>query len=300
MASEKIQLRRVRTFSDTLNDVLQFLKQEFKPLLKGFFLICGIFILAGAVAYGIYYGGMASVWTNIFKGKTDDYESTAMGSSLFGIGYFLSIAAMLFAQVLVYAYVASYLKVYEDKSGISPTVEEVWGVFRRNILVVFFYGILLLILIAIGWVLCLAPGIYLSTVFAPFACIIVIEDDKSLGNVFNRCFTLIKENFWPCLGLYIVCSLLSSFCSSMVSLVLGGIGALISYFTTKNLGTSLSIYTSVSQVFSSAFSIILYLAIGMQYFSLEEKENGTGLMSRIQNMDNGTEDQDRSTVLIKE
>lgn len=296
MASEKIQLRRIRSFGDTLNDVLQFLKQEFKPLLRSFFLICGIFILAGAVLYGMYNSGAANIWTTIFKGKNYDYESTTTTSSIFGIGYFLSIAALLFSQILVYAYVASYLKVYEDKNGISPTVEEVWIVFRRNILVVFFYGLLLLILIAIGSVLCLAPGVYLSTVFAPFAYIIIIEDDKSLGNVFSRCFTLIKENFWSCLGLYIVCSLLSSICSGMVSLVVGGIGGLISYFTTRDIGASLGIYTSVSQVFGAAFSILLYLAVGLQYFSLEEKENGTGLMSRIQNMDNNAEDQDRSTV----
>ncbi|WP_447640929.1 MULTISPECIES: hypothetical protein [Chitinophagaceae] len=297
MASEKIQLRRIRTFGDTLNDVLQFLKQEFKPLLRGFFLICGIFILATAVLYGMYYGGASSIWTSIFKGRDYSYESNTYTRSMFGIKYFLSLASIMLVQILVYNYVACYLKAYDEKNGSgSPTLEEVWMVFRKNVLVVFFYGIVLSILVVLGTVFCLIPGVYLGTVFAPFACIIIMEDNKHLGNVFNRCFTLIRENFWPCLGLYIVSSLLANTCSGIIGILIGGIGGLISYFTTKDIGASLGIFSGISQIFSAAFSIILYLTIGMQYFSLEEKQNGTGLMARIQNMNNDTDDQDRATT----
>ncbi len=295
MAQEKIQLRRVRSFGETLNDVLQFLKQEFKPLLRSFFLICGIFILAGAVLYGVYSGGAASIWTSVFSGRNIDYEDSYI-SKMYGATYFLSLASNLLIQILVYTVVASYLKVYDQKNGESATLEEVWGVFKRNILYTFFYGILLMILIVLGTIFCIAPGAYLGTVFAPFACIIIIEEDKSLGNIFNRCFTLIKGNFWPSLGLYILCIFLYSTCASIIGLVVGGITGLISYFTTKDISLVAGLVTGIMQIFSAAFSIILYLAIGLQYFSLEEKENGTGLMSRIQNMDNNSDDQDRATT----
>ncbi|MFT4203816.1 MAG: hypothetical protein QM610_07860 [Chitinophagaceae bacterium] len=292
MVPEKIQLRRVRTFGDTLNDVLQFLKQEFKPLMKGFFLICGIFLLAAGTLAGLYYGGAAGIWSTILTGRNATYYSDTYDSlGIFGVKYFMTLISILLVQLLVYTYVASYLKVYENNNELtSPTIEETWKIFRRNILPIVFYGIFLSILVGLGCLFCLAPGVYLGTVFSPFACIVVMEDDKSLGNVFNRCFSLIKDNFWPCLGLYIVSWLLSSICAGIVSLVVGGVGGVASYFTTKDIGSSLGIYTGVSQIFSAAFSIILYLAIGMQYFNMDEKRNGTGLMARIQNMNNDADD----------
>jgi len=297
MASEKIQLRKVRTFSDALNDVLQFLKQEFKPLLRSFFLICGIFILTVAILNGLYTSNIANIYKHMLTG------SGAWGmtpTSIYNGTYFLTIAVTMMTQMIVYALVASYMKVYEDKNNISPTVEEVWNVFRQNILYLLFYGLLFTILIVIGLVFCIAPGLYLYTVFAPFGYIIIMENDKNLGNIFGRCFVLIKENFWPSLGLYLLSGFIYSTCASIVGLVVGGITGLLSYFTTKDISIVAASVGGILQIFSSAFSIILYLAIGMQYFSLEEKQNGTGLMERIQNMGRSQDDEDRATVFIKD
>lgn len=300
MASEKVQLRKVRSFSDALNDMLQFLKQEFKPLMRSFFLICGIFILAGAVLNGLYSSNITGIFTEILKDRYN--ESYYQSSSVYGPTYFLTILFSCFTQMIVYSLMASYMKVYEQKNNESPTLEEVWTVFKRNVLYIIFYGLIFGLLFCIGFIFCLAPGFYLYTVFAPFGYILVIEEDKSLGSIFGRCFVLIKEDFWPSLGLYILSSIIYSSCASIIGLIIGGLTGLLSYFTTKDVRFVGATVGAILQVFSSAFSILLYLAIGMQYFSLEEKSNGTGLMARIQNLGNGFDnnDEDRSTSFIKE
>lgn len=299
MASEKIQLRRVRSFGDALNDVLQFLKQEFKPLMRSFFLICGVFILAVAILNGLYSSNLVNLYTSILSGRNGRYNEYESLGSIYNGTYFFTIAITMMTHMVVYALVASYMKVYEDKFNISPTLEEVWIVFRKNILYLLLYGLLFTFLVIIGFVFCLVPGFYLYTVFAPFGFIIVIENDKNLGNIFGRCFVLIKENFWSSLGLYILSGILYSMCASIVGLIIGGLSGLIAYFTTKDVSFVGATVGGVLQVFSSAFSIILYLAIGMQYYNLEERQNGTGLMSRIENMtnNNNMQNQDRATFL---
>ena len=296
MVTTKIQLRKIRNFSDSLNDVLQFLRQEFKPLMRGFFLICGLFILAGAILNGLYSSNIASIITGAATNDTYIRSSPILG--LYGFTYFLSIFFSLLTQMVIYAYVASYLKIYESKNNESPNLDEIWAVFRSNILYLLLYGLLLGILVVIGFVFCLAPGFYLYTVFAPFGFIIVMEEDKNLGNIFGRCFFLIKENFWPSLGLYLLMGFIYSSCAGIIGFGIAGITGIISYFTTKNVSFVGAVVGGILQVFSSAFSILLYLTIGMQYFSLEEKSNGTGLLTRIQNMGNEMNDTDNQADLF--
>ncbi|PZP51565.1 MAG: hypothetical protein DI598_02935 [Pseudopedobacter saltans] len=257
--------------------------------------------MAAGVLNGLYSRGFSGIWSSIINGTSyDEYDSL---STVYSPFYFLTIFFSLLTQMIVYGVVACYLKLYEQNGNTSPNLDEVWTVFRKNILYLVFYGLILGILVGLGFILCLFPGFYLYTVFAPFGFIVVVEEDKSLGSIFGRCFVLIKENFWPSLGLYVLSGFIYTSCASIIGIVVGGITGLLSYFTTKDIGFVSAMFMGIVQVFSSAFSILLYLAIGIQYFSLEEKSNGTGLMTRIQNMDNGFntgDDEDRATTFIKD
>jgi hypothetical protein len=74
---EKIELNRVRTFSEIIEDSIQFFKQNWKPLLRSYFAICGFFCVAGLVI-------------GVLNEKAT-LEHTAKGESVFGLTYFLGL-----------------------------------------------------------------------------------------------------------------------------------------------------------------------------------------------------------------
>ena len=44
-----MELRKLRDFGENINDTFQFIRQEFKPLLKSFFAIAGVLILVTGI-----------------------------------------------------------------------------------------------------------------------------------------------------------------------------------------------------------------------------------------------------------
>ncbi|MEP6514162.1 MAG: hypothetical protein ABJA79_09840, partial [Parafilimonas sp.] len=184
MDEQKIQLRKIRDFSDVLSDTFQFLRQEWKPLGKAFLLIAGIFLLAISILNGFYQTNIFSSFQQIETGNTANPFSAF--DRVFTPTYFLLILVGVLAIVSMNVVVASYFKLYE--AGIvSPSVVQVWDVFKKYFLKCFFYYIPLILLLLIGFVLCFVPGIYLWVVLTPFSFVVVTED-LSFSDAFNRCF----------------------------------------------------------------------------------------------------------------
>ena len=70
-------------------------------------------------------------------------------------------------------------------------------------------GILSGVAIAIGFVLLFVPGVYLLTVWAVLAPVIVVEDSGVFA-AFGRSRSLVKGNFWPVLGALLVAFLIAA------------------------------------------------------------------------------------------
>ena len=289
MAEQKVELRKIRNFSDNLNDTILFIRQNLKPLLACFMGIAGIFMLTSAVLAGIYQSQWGSVFQAILNRKNPDAVAPV---NLFNWNYFLVLIFGWLNYVAMQVTVISYIKVYEVKNGETPVISEVWFVFKRYFFKVFFYSIPIFLLTVLGCIFCLVPGIYLGVVFVPFSVILIMED-QTFGEAFNRCFRLIKNNVWISLGIYFLTYLISAFSGGIISLIVGGIAGLISYFTTGNLNATIGIVTSILGIFRFIFYIVFYVSVCLHYFNLAEKYDGTGMMRKLdsiggndQNFDN--------------
>jgi hypothetical protein len=280
MAEQKVELRRVRDFSENLNDTILFIRQNLKPLLASFLGIAGIFMLTSAVFTGIYQSELGGIFKNILERR-----NTSRISSYYMIdgNYFLVLLFSWLNFVAMQVAVISYIKVYEIKDGETPVISEVWNVFKRYFFKVFFYSIPLALLTILGFLLCLAPGVYLAVVFVPFSAILITED-QSFGEAFSRCFRLIKDNFWISLAIYFLTYLISAFSGGIISVIIGGITGLISYFTTRNLTATVGIVASILDIFGFIFYIVYYVSITLHYFNLAEKHDGTGMMKKLDSL----------------
>lgn len=287
MAQQKIYLQKLRDFGENLGDTFQFIRQELKPLLLSFFLIAGIFILGAAIASGIYQMEMSSVFEEI--GRQGE-----LGDSFFSVffsRYLIILAFFLVAVAAMQTVIASYMKLYDLYSE-SPTVEQVWNEFRKHYLKILLLAIIKLIIYIPALMLCVAPGIYLMVVFAPMTWI-VVNENASIGEAFSRCFSLVKENFWLSLGIYIVAYIIYSMAAGIIGLVLGIFIGIGSYMSTKEMDSTLAIVSSVTNVFSYFFYIVFAVSVGLNYYSLTEKLDGTGMIRRLDTL--GSEDPNAKT-----
>jgi hypothetical protein len=276
MAQQKIHLRKLRDFGENLGDTFQFIRQEFKPLLKSFALISGVFMLGVAIMSGVYQLQVFSVFDKIGRNPGNP---GAIFASIFTGTYFLIIFLTILGMVSMKVVIASYMKLYDETSE-SPTLEDVWNEFKKYFLQSFILTILIWILVAIGMVFCLAPGIYLAVVFAPVVMIIVNEN-ASIGEAFSRCFTIIKENFWQSLAIYLVAYIIYSFAAGIIGFVVGIIVGVSSYLSTNKIDTTMGLVTSIANIFGYFFYIVYFVSVGFNYYSLTERMDGFGMAKRI-------------------
>src|SRR4051812_22752739 len=127
MAQQKIQLRKIRDFGENFSDTFQFIRQEFKPLLISFTLVCGIFILVNAILTGLFQKETLGILDNMVKGVF--YERTIP----FTPTYFLLIGVSIMSLTAMRTVVSVYMKHY-DENGASPSVQDVWRGFAKYFL----------------------------------------------------------------------------------------------------------------------------------------------------------------------
>lgn len=280
MAQQKVELRKIRDFSENLNDTFVFIAQNLKPLTVSFLGIAGIFMLAAAIIQGIYQNEMSDVFEQIFKGSS---ASSPVPFELFGSTYFL---VGLFAWINVVAMrvaLIAYVKVYDRNDGATPAMPEVWDEFKRYFLKVLFYSLPIILLIFIGFIFCIAPGVYFWVVLAPFEIVLMVEN-KSFSDAFSRCYVIIKENFWQSFGIYVIAYLIYSFMSGIIGGIIGLISGAISYFTTNDISTTVALVTSILNIFSFVFYIVFFISVILNYYSLTEKYDGTGILKRLDSL----------------
>ena len=277
MDNQKMELRQLRDFSQNLNDTFQFIKQELKPLLGSFMAICGVFIILSGIVGGIYQQGSVKDIMQVFTGSK--IKQKGIGEVFTGM-YFLLISVQFFSYVLMHVVLAAYFKVYEAKGKVSPTIEEVWDKTMQYIMPIFFFSIVFTTITVISVFFCIVPFFYFAVVFAPFTVIYVMED-CSFGGGFNRCFALIKNNYWMSFAIYFVAYIIYAFGASIIGAIVSIVAGLAAYFTTKDVSATVAIVSGILQVFTHVFYIIFFVSVALNYFNLTEQLDGGGLLKRI-------------------
>jgi len=263
---EKIEFNQVRSFGEIVDDTVQFFKQNWKPLLRCYFFICGFFWVTSFVV-------------SVFN-QMQTLQNVANGESVFSLTYFLAIGFEFLNYMMINLTVLCYISLYKEKGNQAPTVEEVWAYVKYFFFRIAGSYISLGIAIAVGTVCCLIPGIYLAVVFSLVIPIIIMEN-ATLGFAFNRSFQLIKNNWWFTLGVFFVIQLLIvvAFMAIVIPVLLITYGTM--FLTTVNF---LNVYSYATIAVTHLFQFLYVLpliGIAFTYFTLtEQKENGT-LLQRI-------------------
>jgi hypothetical protein len=276
-----IELAKPRDFGEIINDTFIFIRQNFKPLLKYFFIFSGFFILASATTSVLMQIKTINVVNNYNPSRFDNGLSAF---SYLTVNVLLAVIFVLVEYVSITVTVLCYVALYKQKQNNVPTVDEMWGYFKFYFLKVLGSTVLIYIIVVVGCIFCLIPGIYLYPIMALVLPIMVIEN-TSLGYAFNQSFRLIKDNWWPTFGVLIVIAIVIYVASLVVvipSTILNA-GNLFIRITKGAAPVTLpvAILSTLLQEVSHVFHIITIVAICLCYFNLSESKEGTSLIERI-------------------
>lgn len=279
----KIEFKKIRDFGQIINDTFTFIRQNFKPLIKTYFIFCGLFCLAGMLAMLLQQYKAVNMINNLGTFKSG---RSGFGAGLYGLEYFLAILFSLAGYASTTVATLSYIAIYVQKGNQTPTTDEVWGYFKFYFFRVFGSSLLLGLLLLIGFVFCLLPGFWLMPIISLVFPIIVIENG-TLGYAFGRSFKLIKDNFWITFGTLFIIWIIVYACMSFVVLPTTLFSMLGLFSGSKpQMSLTFTMLSTVLQYLCQVCTVIPIITIALSYFSLVEQKESAGLMERISTFGN--------------
>lgn len=278
---DKVEFRKLREFGELIGDTFLFMKQNFKPLMKAFFALTGIFIIGGIISSMI--AQLQLVGIAQAAGTTFDDSPRTMFYNV-GFTYILSIIFALLTYTSMYVSILSYIALYVEKGNIAPNVDEVWAYFKYYFFRMMGSGILLVIFFMLCFILCVVPGIYVYPALTIFAPIMILENG-SFTHSFDRSFKLLKNEWWITAAVILVINLIFYAFSTMVQLP-AIIIAMVGAFTQgeRTITNVYAVISSISQHISYIFMIIPIICSSLIYFNLVERKENLGLFQRMDNL----------------
>lgn len=278
---DKVEFRQLREFGELIGDTFLFIKQNFKPLMKSFFALTGIFIVGGIISSMI--AQLQLVGIAQAAGTTFDDSPRNMFYNV-GFTYVLSIVFALLTYTSMYVSILSYIALYIEKGNVAPSIDEVWAYFKYYFFRMMGSGILLFIFFMLCLILCILPGIYVYPAVTIFAPIMILENG-SFTHSFDRSFKLLKNEWWITAAVILVINLIFYAFSTVVQLpaiIIMMVGA----FTQgeRTITNAYAVISSVSQQISYIFMIIPIICSSLIYFNLVERKENLGLFQRMDSL----------------
>ncbi|EDM37454.1 hypothetical protein PBAL39_09931 [Pedobacter sp. BAL39] len=272
---DKLEFKKIREFGEIINDTFLFLKQNFKPLIKVFFALCGFFLVGSAISTIIY---TINAQDALRSPRTSPF---AQLSQIFNLNYLLVIIFSTANYVAIYVSVLSYVAVYIEKGNVIPSLEEVWAYFKYYFFRALGSGLLMGLFFFVALMMCIIPGIYVFPALCIFLPVMVYENG-GFSYSFSRSFKLLKNQWFPTAGVILILYVMTYACMSIVSAP-----ALIFTMTSQFLQfekTTLNWLlagSTVLQYLCQVFMILPVIGFSLTYFSLVERLDSDGLMQRI-------------------
>ncbi|WP_321298782.1 hypothetical protein [Marinifilum fragile] len=284
MTTENFRLEKVRDFGLLFSDTFLFIKYNFKNLLKGMlYYVVPFGLLHGVVIGLLQYETLLSIGNG--SGIGANYSSSTVIYSTIASYFF-----MLVSYSVAIAFVTQYIKLYRDKGANNFEVNEVGKSMLNNIPKILGAIILSGIIVVLGFIILIIPGIYIAVCISLVVPIIIFEDE-TVGNGISACFNLIKNNWWNTFAFLFVIGLINSALNFVFQLPSTIYQLMSTIFMASGdamtPSKSLLILFSIIQGIGYALIQVLPLtAIAMQYFNLIERRQSPALLKDLESVGN--------------
>ncbi|MGM0375717.1 MAG: hypothetical protein ACQEQ0_02995 [Bacteroidota bacterium] len=280
MKPTQIELKKERDFSDVFNAAFSFIGSEAGRLFRVIGLYAGVPVIIAVIMSAYYARDMMS---SVFQVMSNANDMSQPDTALVGLTILFSVVAQLFLAGLVPAYMAEY----EHKGKDGFRADDVWQRFARNFGGVAGYGILAAVIVIIGFVLFLFPGIYLSVPLSFILYVLLIENKRG-SRLFSRCFQLVRSKWWNTFGILFLAYLIMMIVNGIFSLpsaIVAGIEGFLVGSGQKEVMEANSLAVILTTIFGGLGQYILYpglyVIVALQYYSLREQKDRDSLMEKV-------------------
>ena len=274
----KIEFKKIRDFGEIINDTFSFIRQNFKPLLKIFFYLCGVFVLATVVGNVLQ---QLDILNNLSAASNGIFRSS---DRVFTIQYFMSILFTFASYNAISVSVLSYIAIYVEKGKVTPTVEQVWAYFKYYFFRTWGSSIVITFFMIICAIPCGIPLIYVFPALSLFLPVMIFENG-SFSYCFSRCFKLIKDNWGLTAGaIFIIWIITYStiLIGSIPTIVINMAGTFL--HNVQGIGIVAVIFGVLLQSLFQVFLIVPTVCVALCYYNLVERHENSGLLDRINDL----------------
>jgi uncharacterized membrane protein YhaH (DUF805 family) len=283
MQKNDVILQKNRDFSDVFGDMFLFLKQNWRRLFYMLLVFAGPFVLID---------GIVSAYTNSFiyneamnlgsygqhLSFTDVEDTIARFLLWYLVMIIVKITAYAFLTTITYGYISLYAV-----RGKNFELQDLRPFAMSYFFPVIGASIVMGIIVGIGIVFCIIPGIYLGICLS-FLIPVMMFEKRGFGYAFNRTFQLAHKDFWITLLILLIVAVGVAIVGMIFSIPMAGSNMMMVFTKALHQETSQTfsvvnlILTTISTVLISFLTVIPMIAISMQYFSISEKmKQGQGV-----------------------
>ncbi len=239
-----MEFYKEKDFGELISAPFIFFIKEIKPFLTGLLFFVGPFILLESVLIGYF---------NFSSTKDIFMQIQNLGTLKSSPSYVIPLIEFL-KNVMLYTFISAYVKIYITQGAGNIETDDIWREIKRFFWPVAGGQILGGIIIVLGFIFIIIPGIYLAVALSPLFVIIVFEE-KGVLNSFSRSFELIKGRWWLIFGLFVLLFIMLTTVSGIISLITG---AVLGFASQGSLTYILSTIFDLSfELLISTFMILL-------------------------------------------
>lgn len=279
-----VVLEKERDFTDVINATFSFISQEFKLLMTVVLLYAGLPILLAAIPAALYSEDSLSNVFMAFQGQ--GVQQRPQFEMIIWVYGMMIITASIMAGLI-----GAYFAEYREKGHGGFTVRDVWSKFVSKLGTFILFTVVSTFITIFGLALCFIPGIYLMVPLSLGSTIIYVEG-TDFGATFDRCFKVVKDNWWITFALILVVGIIVSILGGVFSLpamlivLVEGVTAATGNGPTEMNSLAVIVTTVVGTIGQYLLYIISYVSIGIQFFNLKEKKDQTALFKKVSEITN--------------
>lgn len=277
-----IELFEQRDFGNKINATFQYVIQNMRSLGLALLYIVGPVALLAGIASGVMQSNMLHLMSDSDNANPNDpMAAFRMMGQVLSPAFWVAMLFSLLANVAVILTTYTHMKLYNRTKSTEISVSDIWAEVQPVIGRALVISLLNSIIIGVGFMFLVIPGIYVAVVLSLSLAVTVFEG-ADFGTTWDRCFKLIRDKWWSTFGLILVMGIIVS----IIGFLFAAPTAIIAFLTGAKLLPDVSVVwlilgNVINIVGRTLLNVILYIAIGFQYTNLIERQEGRGLFSAI-------------------
>lgn len=269
------KLQKYRDLGAILTDSFLYIRVYYKSLGKALLLFVLPFYLISGVLVG-------NAYTSFFSAMIQNPD--VGGDTLIGGDFLLGFLLLALSSGALLT--VSMTHIQHARANKEVILSDIVDRFARNFVTLVALYILIILAIIPGFLFFILPGIYIAIKFFVAPAVAVMENKNPIQSL-KRSWNLVEGHWWFTFATYLVMNLITTFMSYVLIIPMSiFIGFMSASGADSNelIGTGIGIFYGLMIVFASLFSVLLLIALSLQYFNLIERKEGIGLRQQIEEL----------------